>query len=277
MPFAEAPGARLYCESNGSGTPIVFVHETCDDLRGWQAQRDDLSRTQRCIAYNARGYAPSHRGTRPETHDHRRLADDIGVVMDATGVESAFVVGLSMGAHVAAHFALAHVHRVIGLVLVGLGAGADDPPAFHARMREMAAAVRRDGMAPMVDQTSRAAHRVQLQRKDPAAFDALLARLRGFDAQGLADVLQHYHARRPSIYDSEAALRALQVPTLVVVGDEDSGCFEPALFLRRTLPRASLWVCPRTGHAVNLEEPAQFNAALRSFIDDVACGRGPAH
>ncbi len=276
MPFVEAPGASLYYECVGAGRPVVFVHETCDDLRSWRAQCEGLADGWRSIAFNARGYAPSGRGAQPDTHDHRRLADDIGVVMDAAGVRSAFVVGLSMGAHVAAHFALAHARRVAGLVLVGLGAGAADPPAFHARMREMASAVRRDGTAPLVALTSQAAHRVQLGRKDPAAFDALLDRLRGFDAQGLADVLEHYHARRPSIYDSEAALRALQVPSLVVVGDEDTGCFEPALFLRRTLPQASLWVCPRTGHAVHLEEPEPFNAALRAFFTDVERGWGGA-
>jgi pimeloyl-ACP methyl ester carboxylesterase len=275
MPFADAPGARLYYETVGSGTPIVFVHETCADLHGWEAQLRWFSRSHRFIAYNARGYLKSERGAQPETHDHLRLAEDIGVVMDAAGVERAFVVGFSMGAYVTAHFALAHPDRLLGLALAGLGAGSDEPEAFRAGVVQMAATIRREGIGPMVEQTARAPHRVQLLRKDPRGFAELLQRLRDFDAEAIANILQHCHGRRPPVYQFEAELRRLDVPTLIAVGDEDIGCMNPALFLKRTLPRAGLWVCPCTGHAINLEEPALFNATLQYFIETVQSGAWP--
>jgi pimeloyl-ACP methyl ester carboxylesterase len=65
----------------------------------------------------------------------------------------------------------------------------------------------------------------------------------------------------------------MMVPTLVAVGDEDAPCIEPSLFLKRTLPRAGLWVCPRTGHAINLEEPEAFNRELAAFFSTVERGR----
>jgi pimeloyl-ACP methyl ester carboxylesterase len=80
-------------------------------------------------------------------------------------------------------------------------------------------------------------------------------------------------ARRPTIFALEDRLEALHVPTLVVVGDEDEPCVEPALFMHQHIPEASLMVMPRTGHAVNLEEPAAFNQAVRDFFDLVEGNR----
>jgi pimeloyl-ACP methyl ester carboxylesterase len=270
--FADAPGARLHYESTGSGTPIVFVHETSADLRGWEPQLRFFSRWHRCIAYNARGYAPSERGADPATQDYRRLSDDIAAVMDAAGVDKAFVVGLSMGAYVAAHFALNHAGRLLGVMLAGLGAGSDDPEAFSKSTLAMAGILRREGMEAMVDQMARGPNRIQLLAKDPRGFAEFLEHLRGLDAQGMANILQYCHSTRPPIYRFETELRRLKVPTLIAVGDEDTPAIGPALFLKRTIATSGLWVCPRSGHAINLEEPALFNAALQSFIHAVQQG-----
>ena len=197
MPFAKAPGASLYYENTGTGTPIVFVHETAADLRSWEAQVRWFSRFNRCITYNARGYAPSERGEQPSSHDYRRLADDIGAVMDAAGVEKAFVVGLSMGAYVAAHFALRHPERLLGVVLAGLGAGSDDPDEFRAGTLAMAATLRERGTEAMVEQMVRGPNRVQLHNKDPRGFAEFLQQLRELDAEGLANILQYCHSTRP--------------------------------------------------------------------------------
>jgi pimeloyl-ACP methyl ester carboxylesterase len=266
MPFAQAPGARLYYETTGSGTPIVFVHETLADLRSWEPQVRWFSRFNQCITFNARGYRPSERGSEPGTHDYRRLSDDIAVVMDAAGVQRAFVIGLSMGAYVAAHFALNHSERLLGVVLAGLGAGSDDPQAFRAGTLKMAAAVRGGGIERLAQELTQGHNREQLRRKDPRGWAELVQQVRGQDAEGIANILEHCHSRRPSIYESETALRALRVPTLIAVGDEDTPCIQPALFLKRCIPGSGLWVCPHTGHAINLEESVLFNAAVESFI-----------
>jgi len=64
----------------------------------------------------------------------------------------------------------------------------------------------------------------------------------------------------------------ITAPVLVLVGDEDEGCLEPALMLKRTIPTAGLTVLPRTGHTANLEEPDVFNRAVDSFLSSVARG-----
>jgi pimeloyl-ACP methyl ester carboxylesterase len=83
-------------------------------------------------------------------------------------------------------------------------------------------------------------------------------------------------ARRPSFWDLEAELRALAVPTLVMVGDEDDHCLQPGLFLKRVLPACGLVVLPKTGHTLNLEEPGWFNMFLAEFLAQVEAGRWPA-
>jgi pimeloyl-ACP methyl ester carboxylesterase len=68
-------------------------------------------------------------------------------------------------------------------------------------------------------------------------------------------------------------LRALEVPTLLMVGDEDEGCLEANLMLKRTIPSAGLAVLPRTGHTLNLEEPELFNRLVGDFLTTVDAGR----
>jgi hypothetical protein len=78
---------------------------------------------------------------------------------------------------------------------------------------------------------------------------------------------------RPSLYDLAGELAQVQVPMLILVGDEDDGCLEPSLMLKRTVPSAGLTVLPRTGHTSNLEDPQTFNRAVGEFIAAVDEGR----
>ena len=79
--------------------------------------------------------------------------------------------------------------------------------------------------------------------------------------------------RRPSLYGLTAELERLQVPTLIVTGDEDEGCLDPDLMLKRTIPSSALFVIPSTGHACNLEEPDLFNLVVQRFLTTVDNGR----
>ena len=80
----------------------------------------------------------------------------------------------------------------------------------------------------------------------------------------------------PSLYDFEAEMRSIKVPTLLVVGDEDDPCLEPSLLLKQWIKTSGLVVFPKTGHVVNQEEPALFNDAVADFIARVEAGRWPA-
>lgn len=85
-------------------------------------------------------------------------------------------------------------------------------------------------------------------------------------ATGSANTMLGVQAGRPSLYDLKTELENLTIPTLVVVGDEDDHCLNPGIFLKRVIPTCGLYVLPKTGHTVNLEEPDLFNRMLAEFF-----------
>lgn len=78
---------------------------------------------------------------------------------------------------------------------------------------------------------------------------------------------------RPSVYDLQESLAPLKVPTLIMAGDEDEPCLDASLYLKRAIPSAGFALLPRTGHALNLEEPDLFHRLVEDFLHRVDAGR----
>lgn len=273
--LAADDGVKLYYEEAGSGTPLLFVHEFAGDHRSWEAQLRHFSRRYRCIAYNARGYPPSEVPGDFDRYSQERARDDARSVLDALGVKKAHVVGLSMGAFATLHFGLAYPERALSITTAGVGSGA--PPAQYAKFqedsRQNAKRILDKGMDEFAATYGHGAARVQLRRKDPRGFAEFVRHLAGHSALGSANTMLGYQARRPSLWALEERLRAMRVPTLIVAGDEDEITLEASLFLKRTIPGAGLAMLPRTGHLMNLEEPALFNRIVEDFLHEVERGR----
>ena len=267
-------GVRLYYEEAGSGEPIVFVHEFAGSHWSWEPQIRYFSRRHRCIVYAARGYPPSDVPDAPEQYSQKRAAADIGAVMDGAGIERAHIVGLSMGAFATLHFGLDFPQRALSLVCAGIGYGAhkDDQDIFRRQSEEVAQAFERQGSARFAPVYASSAARVQFEAKDPRGFAEFIERLARHSALGAAYTMRGVQARRPSLYDLEDRLAHLAVPTLVVAGDEDDQTLLPGIFLKRTIPACGLLVLPKTGHAINLEEPDAFNRAVAEFLAHVTTG-----
>jgi pimeloyl-ACP methyl ester carboxylesterase len=92
-------------------------------------------------------------------------------------------------------------------------------------------------------------------------------------ARGSANTMRGVQKRRPSLYDLVDQMKRLTVPTLIMTGDEDEACLETGLLMKRNIQSAALVMLPRTGHAVNLEEPALFNLFCENFFHQVEAGR----
>ncbi len=90
---------------------------------------------------------------------------------------------------------------------------------------------------------------------------------------GSAYTLLGVQRQRPSVTDLGGELKKMSLPVLILLGDEDEAGMEGSLFMKRNIPRAGLEIFPRSGHAVNLEEPERFNYSLLSFITAVDAGR----
>jgi pimeloyl-ACP methyl ester carboxylesterase len=151
----------------------------------------------------------------------------------------------------------------------GYGAQPDRAEAFRAECLATAAAFEGEGSAAVAQRYAVGPARVQLQNKNPRAWREFAAALAGHSATGAALTMRGVQAGRPSLYDLTAELAMVETPVLVLTGDEDEGCLEPALMLKRTIPTAGLMVLPRTGHTANLEEPDRFNGAVESFLTAV--------
>jgi pimeloyl-ACP methyl ester carboxylesterase len=268
-------GTRLYYEEAGAGTPIVFAHEFGGTYRSWEPQMRAFARRHRCVTFAARGYAPSDVPEDVERYSQAIAVQDIVAVMDAAGIDRAHVVGLSMGGFAALHLGLDHGTRARSLVVAGAGYGAEKQ--FEAYFRDVSLEVARQfeqqGSAQFAKTYSLGASRVQFQNKDPRGWREFADLLGQHSATGAANTMRGVQARRPSIYDLEERLRAMRVPTLVVVGDEDDHCIQPGVFMKRTIPACGLCVLPRTGHTLNLEEPELFNRVVGDFIAQVEAGR----
>ncbi len=280
-------GVNLYYEEAGSGTPIIFVHEFAGDWRSWEPQMRHFARRYRCVTYSMRGYLPSDVPEGAHRYEQERMRDDILALMDGLKIERAHIVGCSMGAFAALHFGMeygntaktaAGTARALSITLIGVGSGAH-PAAykkFQSESVERAGTIRRDGMAHLAATYGHGAARIQFLNKDPRGFAEYAKQLAEHSAAGSANTMEGYQGRRPCLYDLTERMAAIDVPLLVVSGDEDEPCLEPSLLIKRVVPKAGLSFVPQTGHAVNLEEPVVFNQLLDDFLHQVAQGRWAA-
>ncbi|HSF07457.1 MAG TPA: alpha/beta hydrolase [Methylomirabilota bacterium] len=270
-------GVSLYYEEVGQGTPLVFVHEFAGEAASWEPQVRFFARRYRTIAYNARGYPPSDVPGDVSAYSQDRAADDIRGVLDGLGIARAHVCGLSMGGYATLHFGLRHPSRALSLVVAGAGYGS--VTAERERFRQDSALTARrleeDGMKAVAEFYARGPTRVQFLDKDPQGWRDFYERLAAGSAPGHALTLRGVQMTRPSVFELGDRLLRLDVPTLIMTGDEDEPCLEPALFMKRQIPTAGLVVMPKAGHAINLEEPDLFNRAVLDFLTAVDAGRWP--
>lgn len=271
-------GVKLYYEETGTGTPIVFAHEFAGDFRSWEPQVRHFSRRYRCITYNARGYPPSDVPADVERYSQQRARDDVRSVLDALDLQRAHIVGLSMGGFASLHFGMAYSPRALSLVVAGCGYGAH--PSQYAQFQEQARALAKtmveEGMAKVAATYGHGPARMQLKARDPRGFADFIRNFSEHSAQGSANTMLGYQARRPSLYDLTAEMARITAPVLIVAGDEDDATLEPSVLMKRTIPTAGLVVLPKSGHVLNLEDPALFNRLLEDFFHQVESGRWSA-
>jgi pimeloyl-ACP methyl ester carboxylesterase len=266
---------KLHYEEAGTGTPIIFVHEFAGDCRSWETQMRHFGRRYRCVAFNARGYPPSGVPDDVNMYSQERARDDIRSVLDALKIEKAHIVGLSMGGFATLHFGFTYPERVLSLVVGGCGYGAqaDKRAQFSAETEAAAKRFEEIGMSKAALGYASAPSRVQFQNKDPRGWKEFADQLATNSTKGSALTMRGVQSRRPSLFDLVEQMKTITAPTLIITGDEDWPCLEPAILMKRTIMSAGLVVMPNSGHTVNLEEPVAFNNHVADFLHAVEAGR----
>ena len=231
-----------------------------------------------CVTYGARGFPPSDVPDDPAKYSQARARDDVIAILDHLQLERAHIVGLSMGGFATLHAGIAHPRRARSLVIAGCGYGADpgQKDKFLAECEAAAAFFETAGAAEAAEKYALGPTRVQFQNKDPRGWSEFARQLAEHSAKGLALTMRGVQMRRPSLWELVEDMRRIEVPTLIVTGDEDEPCLEPAILMKRNIATAGLAMLPRAGHTINIEDPDGFNRALLEFfllVDGGRCGK----
>ena len=270
-------GVQLYYEEAGIGDPILFVHEFGGHHLSWEPQIRHFSRRYRCITYAARGWPPSDIPDTVAAYSQARAADDAADLLRGLNIDRPHIVGLSMGATAGIEFAIRHPDLARSITAAACGSGASTDAAqkrkFFDDCMAFADRIEREGMPAMAELYCAGPARVQYRDKDPRGWEEFKRQFAEGSARGHAMTMRGVQAPRVPLFERESELSQIKAPVLVIAGDEDDSTLDLAVFLKRTMPRCGLLMLPRTGHTINLEEPAAFNAALEAFLNDIEHGR----
>jgi pimeloyl-ACP methyl ester carboxylesterase len=278
MPYFTHQGVKLHYLDEGEGPALFFLHEFGGDARTWAQQVTAFSQQantpRRCIVLSARGYLPSDVPADPAAYSWENNRDDAIGLMDHLGLQQVDLIGLSMGAYIALMITLHVPDRIRSTVCASVGAGAHPPfrAAFIDDALASAEYIRATGVMP-AREMALAPNRIQLRSKNEAAWQEFLDHLAEHDPVGAANTLAEVQAKRPGLHDFVSQLETLEVPVLILAGDEDEPCLDVSLWLKRQMPFSALKLYPRSGHLINLEDPDQFHLDIAQFHDTLADGR----
>lgn len=238
-------------------TPVVLLHAFPLNAAMWTLQAGALA-PRKVLSPHFPGFG----GRPPGVADLDAFARAVLGDMDASRIERAVVVGLSMGGYVAFRLHALAPERVAGLVLADTRAGADDE-AGRARRADQAARARREGLGWLADAMVPALLGETTRRERPDVVARVRELVMQAHPEGVARALDAMRGRP----DSSSRLREIRVPVLVIVGEEDT--LTPPAESRKIaegVPDGRLVVLPGAGHLTNLEAPEAFHAALEEWV-----------
>ena len=258
----------MHVDTTGpEGAPVlVLQHGFAGSARNWRPQQRGLrDQPVRVVAFDARGHARTAQRFSPARYALADFVRDFDDVARVASPDTPVVAGgLSLGAAVALHFALAHPERVRGLVVAAIPPG--EARGFSGEADAFAELLEREGLEAAGTRFVWGPN----SGLDPQAAQWVRKGFLEHPAPALAAILRQTLASLPGIEALRPRLAGLEVPTLVVVGEQDRGSLEACRTLAGALPQAQLCEIPDAGHVVNLAQPAAFNAALQEFLASLA-------
>jgi pimeloyl-ACP methyl ester carboxylesterase len=251
--------ASIAYDDVGTGLPVVFLHAFPLNRTMWEPQIGALVAECRCISIDMRGFGES---TASPPFSMDRYADDVAAVLDALQIPRAVVVGLSMGGYVAFAMWRRHRERIRGLVFADTRAGADTIETVGKR-RELIELAESQGSTAVANRQIAGLVGKTTRDKRPDIYDAVHRMSAESPVEGIVGALEAMIARP----DSSDTCATIDVPTLVVVGDEDvSTPVSEAQTLASLIAGSRLEILTQAGHVSNVERPAAFNTVVSEFL-----------
>ena len=249
MPHLNRNGVKIAYETHGSGPALLLTHGYSATRAMWRGQIEMLAKDHTLILWDMRGHGDSDYSDDPSQYSEEHTVADMAALLDAVGAKQAVIGGLSLGGYMSLAFHRAHPDRTRALLIIDTGPGfrKDEARAsWNATALKTAERFEREGLAAL----------------EGASAERRIARHR--DAKGLALAARGMLAQRDArVIDS---LATIAVPSLVVVGANDTPFLAASDYMAAKIPGAEKVVIPNAGHAANIDNPDAFNAALAGFL-----------
>src|SRR5438045_4197336 len=257
MPKLDRDGVKLHYEVHGSGPALLLTHGYSSTSAMWKGQVEALSRHHKLVLWDMRGHGQSDYPADPAAYSEALTVADMAALLDEVGASTAIVGGLSLGGYMSLAFYRAYPERVRALLIIDTGPGFkkdDAREAWNKRALETGDRFEREGLEVL---KSASRERSSVSHRDASG---LARAARGMLTQRDARVIEQ--------------LPNITVPSLVVVGADDTPFLAASDYMAAKIPGAEKVVIPAAGHAANIDQPKTFNDAVLAFLDRLD-GRQP--
>jgi pimeloyl-ACP methyl ester carboxylesterase len=252
MPLLDRPGTFISYSAEGHGPSLLLTHGFAATSAMFAGNLPALARRNQVVTWDIRGHGSSGDPDDPACYSAQASTDDMAAILDHLQIGRAVIGGHSLGGYLSLAFALAHPERVSALLLIGTGPGfrSDAARAEWNRVAGQSAGnLEQRGLAGLGagPELTAGAHR---------------------SAAGLARAARGILAQRDSqVIDG---LPAITVPTLIVVGADDTRFLAAADYMARKIGDTRLVIIPGAGHAPNISQAEQFDQHARTFLDEIS-------
>ena len=232
------------------GVPLLLTHGFGATAGMWDRNVDALSVDRPVIVWDQRGHGASDAPDDLDGYSEQISVADMAAILDAAGADRAVLGGMSLGGYLSLAFHLVHPQRVAALLLVDTGPGYRNDEA-------------RDKWNAWVERRAQ-----QLERGEASAdSSAELAQAVHEHPEGLPRAARGVMAQKDARVIT--SLDSITVPTLVIVGAEDTDFLAGADYMHRRIPNSRKVVIDNAGHAANMDQPQTFNTAVRELLEQL--------
>lgn len=250
MPILQRPdGVNVYYEVHGSGPTILLTHGYSATSQMWQGQVEALSKDHQLVIWDMRGHGQSDSPDDPALYSEPATVADVAALLDTVGAKSAIIGGLSLGGYMSLAFHRVHPERTEALLIIDTGPGYKNDEA-------------REGWNRTSLKTAERYETEGLKGLEAGSAERRLARHRS--AKGLALAARGMLTQRDA--GVILSLPNIGVPSIVVVGSEDTPFLAASDYMAAKIPGAKKAVIEGAGHAANIDRPEAFNAAIVGFL-----------
>jgi pimeloyl-ACP methyl ester carboxylesterase len=256
MPKLNRRGVAIHYDIEGEGPALLLTHGYSATGEMWRGQVAALKTAYRVITWDMRGHGRSDYPAHPAAYSEAATVADMAALLDEAGAGRAIVGGLSLGGYMSLAFHLAHPDRVRGLLIIDTGPGYKNDEAREGWNRNALRTAERyetDGLARL------------------AAGSPEMRQSHHRDATGLALAARGMLTQRDARVIS--SLPAIAVPSLVVVGADDTPFLAASDYMAAKIPGAKKAIIAGAGHAANLDQPEAFNLAIQTFLTEAGLDR----